>query len=224
MDFKEFWNKSFRRFREQMGEELPFRSILESDSQLVDSFCTNVAPSGRVLDFGCGIGRNALAFAQRGFNVDICDVSDEAVEFCLEFSRKTEIPLKGVDYRQNRIDATAHTYDAIIVWAVLDHVTFDMAMALSAEFHRVLKPGGMLLVSFDPEDLEEKNDEPFELLPDGTLIFQGGERDGMLYRRYTNREIIELFFLGWEPLAFLGAHPDQPRTCLFRCVKGRSAQ
>ncbi len=220
VDFKKFWEKTFKKFREQMGDELPFKSILELESEVVEGFCNLIKPGDRLLDFGCGIGRNSLAFAQRGFKVDICDISDEAIKFCMEYSKKMDIGLNPKEYDENRVNEKANTYNAIIAWAVLDHVTFDVSISLSAEFHRLLKPDGLLLVTFDPiNEGECDKDECFDILNDGTIIFNSGDKDGFLFRKYTNREINELFLLGWEPLAFFGADPEKPRLALFRCKK-----
>src|SRR4051812_18011344 len=42
---------------------------------LYERFLKHVQPGGRILDAGCGIGRDAVAFAQRRFSVTAIDAS-----------------------------------------------------------------------------------------------------------------------------------------------------
>jgi len=220
MDIRDYWENVFRRFREDAGGEMPFRSVLETGSEAAEAFCRLVPPGGRILDFGCGIGRNAFAFAERGFAVDVCDISTEAVRFCLDHARKVEAPVAAVEAEPDRVRVESHRYDGVLALAVLDHVTFEMAMALSVEFNRILKPGGVLLVTLDPLG-RGVEDEPHETLMDGTLRCTGGPNEGLLYRRYGNREVSDLFSIGWEPLVTLASDPARARDFLFRCDKRR---
>lgn len=220
MDIKAYWENVFRRFREEGKGEMPFLSVLESRSEAVEAFCRLVPPGGRILDFGCGVGRNAFAFAERGFAVDVCDISSEAVRFCLDYARKAEAAVTAVETEPDRVRVESHRYDGVLALAVLDHVTFEMAMALSVEFNRILKPGGVLLATLDPLPARPE-EEPHETLMDGTLRYAGGPNDGLLFRRYGNREVSDLFSIGWEPLVVLASDPSRSRDFLYRCDKRR---
>lgn len=50
--------------------------------------------NGKVLDIGIGEGRNALFFAKQGFAVEGIDISETAVERCLELSKEESIAFK----------------------------------------------------------------------------------------------------------------------------------
>lgn len=52
---------------------------------------------------------------------------------------------------------------------------------------RILKPGGIAYVSFD--GLEKEDEREFVVLGDGTREYVNGEREGMLWRFYTDEEI-----------------------------------
>ena len=51
---------------------------------LYDRFLRRVRPGGRILDAGCGVGRDALAFAERGFEVVAFDASEEMARLARE--------------------------------------------------------------------------------------------------------------------------------------------
>lgn len=54
----------------------------------------------------------------------------------------------------------------------------------------VLNPGGVAYLTFD--GLEEGARKPHVALPDGTWRYVGGKWDGMLWRPYTDEEILDL--------------------------------
>lgn len=76
--------------------------------------------------------------------------------------------------------------------AAFDHVTLEIAQTSIAEVRRVLAPGGVILMTFDPPKTDEDILDEAEMLPDGTLKFVRGEQAGMLFRRYQDEEIKSL--------------------------------
>jgi ubiquinone/menaquinone biosynthesis C-methylase UbiE len=51
---------------------------------LYQRFLRHVRPGGRILDAGCGPGRDALAFADRGYEVVAFDASEAMVRLARE--------------------------------------------------------------------------------------------------------------------------------------------
>jgi 2-polyprenyl-3-methyl-5-hydroxy-6-metoxy-1,4-benzoquinol methylase len=47
---------------------------------LYQGFLRHMPPGGRILDAGCGVGRDALAFAERGYEVVAFDASEAMVQ------------------------------------------------------------------------------------------------------------------------------------------------
>jgi SAM-dependent methyltransferase len=95
---------------------------------------------GRVLDVGCGRGYLLDAFRRRGWTVEGTEISApssaharEALGITVHLSQLEELCLP------------TGSYDAVTLWHVLEHVP-DPASVL-AEVHRLLRPGGVLLVS-----------------------------------------------------------------------------
>ena len=121
-----------------------FVSVIEWGVRIVASRHTGflsagLAPGARVLDVGCGRGVILGPLADRGFEAHGVELSEAAVH--------------GADPRaQMRIasDLTAAGYDAesfdqIVIWHVLEHL-LDPRATLE-ECHRILKPGGRLVVA-----------------------------------------------------------------------------
>jgi SAM-dependent methyltransferase len=94
---------------------------------------------GRVLDVGCGRGLLLRAFQRHGWEVRGTEFSDGAARYPREMLGLTV----DVGSLEDLALPAAH-FDAVTLWHVLEHVP-DPRVTL-AEAHRLLKPGGALLV------------------------------------------------------------------------------
>jgi len=119
-------------------------------------------PAGsRILDVGCGLGASArVAATEFEMAVDAVDVSAAVLEGAQARS-------SGLDVTWHRGDVTDlaaadETYDAVLAECVLAAAPREQAIA---EIARVLRPGGLLLIS----DVEVSGDP-----------IAGFERDGVL--------------------------------------------
>jgi ubiquinone/menaquinone biosynthesis C-methylase UbiE len=110
--------------------------------RLVDSLLTGMnRPGLRTLDAGCGAGYNALDQARRyGWEVFPCDDSPLA----LGFSAKRGLPrLAGADIE--RLPYADASFDCVTCFDVLYMFTEARLDVALQEFHRVLRPGGLLV-------------------------------------------------------------------------------
>jgi SAM-dependent methyltransferase len=135
-----------------------------------------LAASPRILDAGCGTGRNLVEFGSLG-KAEGVDVSAQAVEFC---------KLRGLDHVQRasleQLPFPAGRFDLILATDVIEHLEDD-CRALG-ELHRVAAPGGRLVVT----------------VPAYTWLWS--QHDDSLHhqRRYTARRLCrQLTAVGWRP-------------------------
>ena len=99
-----------------------------------------VAAGARILDAGCGTGRNLAEFAGWARPAGV-DLSEEALRFCRQ---------RGVPAARGRLQALpfpAGAFDAVTSFDVLYHRWIEDDAAAVAELVRVLRPGGLLLVT-----------------------------------------------------------------------------
>jgi tellurite methyltransferase len=97
----------------------------------------------RVLDLGCGVGRHALLFAERGFVVEAIDGAEAGLDFV-----RREAAARGLrlSLRQANADALPFadaSFDYVLSWNVIFHGTLGDVGRRLAEVWRVLKPGGV---------------------------------------------------------------------------------
>ncbi|HMC66442.1 MAG TPA: class I SAM-dependent methyltransferase, partial [Gemmataceae bacterium] len=95
---------------------------------------------GRLLDFGCGGGSFLERMHRQGWRVTGIDVSAEAVERI-----RTELDLQAVLGTLPHPDLQPETFDVITMWHSLEHV--HAPRTVLREAHRLLAPGGKLLVA-----------------------------------------------------------------------------
>jgi ubiquinone/menaquinone biosynthesis C-methylase UbiE len=118
------------------------RNMLADDLQ--------VAPGDHVLDVGCGPGRLTRLLARRvvpNGSVDGIDASPQMIKRATAKARKLGVPASfQVAYAQ-QLPFADSTFDAVACTLVLHHVAADDQLAAIEEIHRVLKPGGRLLIA-----------------------------------------------------------------------------
>jgi ubiquinone/menaquinone biosynthesis C-methylase UbiE len=105
-----------------------------------------------VLDMGCGRGEVLLACARRGAEVAGIDYAHAAVEI----SRDTLADVAGADVVQGdvaRLPWPDASFDRVLSGDVIEHLDAVDGQAMLREAHRVLRPGGRLVVHTAPNRL-----------------------------------------------------------------------
>ncbi len=150
------------------------------DIYLFDQILKNrFAPEMKILDAGCGGGRNLHYFLRSGFRVFGVDQNPDAIEYVRSLAQMLAPDLSPENFRVSSVEEMPFpdkSFDLVISNAVLhfanDERHFDLMMR---EMWRVLKPSGMLFArlasTIGIEDKVEKIAERRYLLPDGSERF-----------------------------------------------------
>lgn len=111
-------------------------------SRALPAFLAKLAPGARILELGCGGGRDAHAMLAAGFAVD-------ATDGCAALAAKAEERI-GQPVSVMQFDAlSAHdVYDGIWAHASLLHVPFGALPDIVGRIWRALKPGGWHFANF----------------------------------------------------------------------------
>ncbi len=128
-------------------------STFEVDMEsLYQPFLVELQEGARILDVGCGPGRDTLAFKNKGYQVDAIDYSEELVK---KATQLTGIPVRLQSFYE--IDAD-QAYDGIWACASLLHCERSRLVEVLQNMLRALKPHGVIYMSFKHGDLDREKD------------------------------------------------------------------
>lgn len=134
----------------------------------------------KILDAGCGEGRNAVYFIQKGYQVFGIDPNEVAVQYCRFLSKSLNPDFDAHRFQVGKLEEIpfhAGAFDVVICSAVLHFAeNVDNFWQMITEIHRILKPGGIFwfrMTTGFGGILEESKDmgHGIFLLPDGSERF-----------------------------------------------------
>lgn len=162
-------------------------------------------PGRRYLDYGSGIGSDALAFADAGFDVTLADVSDRLLAFAAWRCRRRGVNARTIDLKREELPRD--TFDAAICFDVLEHIPEPVAIV--RKIGRAMREDGLLAVHapFGPDP-----DRPMHVVHSDVVTprmralgFQPLDREfpsyvwaPKLYRKQTGRAIDRLGYFVYD--------------------------
>lgn len=146
------------------AEDFAASTVSVDFSDVQERFLARLDLGSRILDFGCGSGRDAKYFLSRGFAVD---ASDGSSAMCRVASEYLAMPVKH-ELFQDLSDIEA--YDGIWACASILHEPKVDLPGLFGKMARALKPNGVIYASFKYGDFEgERNGRYFTCLTEESL-------------------------------------------------------
>ncbi len=141
MDYQTSYDQVADEYVRRIFGELQHKPL---DRQLLDRFAASVREVGPACDMGCGPGHVARYLHEHGVQVCGVDLSPAMVERARRLT-------PGVEFRQGdmmALEAPDGAWAGIAAFYSIIHISRDdMARALR-ELRRVLRPGGLLLLTF----------------------------------------------------------------------------
>ncbi len=164
-----------------------FAGSLTADmSEVQNRFLSYVPAGGRILDAGCGSGRDSKAFLDAGYEVVSFDASEEMCKRASEYIGHDVINMRFEDISYD------HEFDGIWACATLLHVPMDELPGIMRKMHAALKTNGAMYASFK--------------YGDGTTT--RGER---LFIDFTEKSIVPLFeAAGFEIVSNIVGNDSRP--------------
>jgi SAM-dependent methyltransferase len=137
----------------------------------------NINPAQRVLDAGCGYGRNLVYLLREGCEVFAVDADPDAVAHVRALSASLETGLSPENFQISLLDALPfpdNFSDVVLCNSVLHFARDeDHFLAMLAELWRVLRPGGLLFARLGSSIgmYFPRGHGELSLLPDGSEWF-----------------------------------------------------
>lgn len=105
-------------------------------------------PAGaRVLDLGCGAGRNAVWLAQQGCVVDALDLSATALDWARERAAEAGVSITFAQADMFAWEMPEGGYDLVVDSGVFHHLPPHRRISHRQLLERALAPGGLLALS-----------------------------------------------------------------------------
>ena len=122
------------------------------DETLVRDFDRAALRPGRVLELGCGNGRNAIFLASQNCSVDAVDFSEAAIAWGKDRSDAARCDVNFIRASIFELDIEPGSYDIVYDSGCFHHVAPHRRAAYLSLVSTALRPGGILsMICFTPE-------------------------------------------------------------------------
>jgi len=126
----------------QYADEFTQATLYVDMESLYQPFLAKLPESARILDLGCGSGRDTLAFKNKGYQVDAIDYSEALVERATQL---TGVAVKQQSFYEIEVQ---DDYDGIWACASLLHCDRDKLLDVLNRIFRALRCTGVCYMSF----------------------------------------------------------------------------
>lgn len=113
------------------------------DENLVDYFKNKILTSGKVLELGCGPGRNAIYLSNHGFDVDAVDLSELSIQWASERAKNRNLHVNFIQKNIFDFDIQEGVYDMVYDSGCFHHIAPHRRMNYLSLIDKALKPGGV---------------------------------------------------------------------------------
>jgi 2-polyprenyl-3-methyl-5-hydroxy-6-metoxy-1,4-benzoquinol methylase len=178
---------------------------------------------GTLLDLGPAWQTTISFFIERGFRVTSNDILRAWSDFAKEQESLSKLPLKEEDYLERTPEArtkrfleenlqyAAGSFDALLLWDVLDYLEPAMAKQVVTHLDEMLRPGGVVFAMFHSKKPE--GFQRYRVADTSRLQVLSAKPICTAQKVYQNREIQGLFGNCRTIKTFIGR--DQLRETLF---------
>ena len=210
------WNRIFK--KDGRVFEQPHEEVVRFADRL------KAAGAHTVFDLGCGSGRHSVYLAGQGFEVYGLDSSDHGLEIATDWlaNEHLQADLRLGDMH-DPLPYPDECFDAAISIQAIHHGLLSEVLASIAELKRVIRPGGLVLVTAPVNRRAGRQDK---ILEPNTFLPLDGREAGLLHHIFSAEELVEAFWpfdtvdlhveergrhyclIARKPLNDAGAHPD----------------
>jgi SAM-dependent methyltransferase len=117
------------------------------DENLVSYFDRQLLKSGRVLELGCGPGRNAIYFAEKGCRVDAVDLSEVSLDWAKERAKEKDVRVNFIHQNLFDLEVEEGVYDIVYDSGCFHHIAPHRRMNYIELVKKALKPNGYFAIT-----------------------------------------------------------------------------
>ena len=123
------------------------------------SVTKHFSPGARILDIGCGLGREAFALYDLGFEVVGIDISKEVISRVKQLSADKGYKISFYEYYGEHLDFPDDSFDVVLIWAQTLGLLYgdELKNKYLSDCKRILRKGGLLSFSTHDYDYLKEN-------------------------------------------------------------------
>ena len=129
-------------YYDEHADEYVRATVSVNMGSLYEPFLSHVPPSGRILDAGCGSGRDSKEFLGRGYHVTSIDASRKMVQAA------TALTAQKAHLMAFQEVGFSEKFDGVWACASLLHVSLRELPGIIGRLASVLRPSGVFYASF----------------------------------------------------------------------------
>jgi len=154
MDYKQTVKAGYNKIADKY---LATRTIDSEDARLLGDFIDLLSPDAKVLDAGCGAGIPISKMLAEHFDVTGVDFSEAQIELA-----KQNVPnAKFLCEDMTKLKFREGTFDGICSYYAIIHIPREEHELLLANFHHMLKTGGVALLCLGAQNLIDDIDDNY---------------------------------------------------------------
>ncbi|MFH9659130.1 class I SAM-dependent methyltransferase [Streptomyces sp. NPDC017248] len=154
-DTRTFYDTIAEDYAVHFADPLAHRPL---ERALLAAYAEQTGPHGRVADLGCGPGAVTAHLAGLGLSVFGLDLSASMVAI----ARREYPALRFEQGSMRTLSLADGSLAGAVSWYSTVHTPTEELPELFAEFHRVLEPGGRLLLAFQVGDVPLRLERPWD--------------------------------------------------------------
>jgi 2-polyprenyl-3-methyl-5-hydroxy-6-metoxy-1,4-benzoquinol methylase len=139
-----FWDSLYEKYLTN-SIELPWcqNDFVEKSKNIIKDIIPDPIVPQMLLDYGSGIGTYIDLFVNKLYEITAIDISQLAINAC-----KNQYGNKIFKYlTQDSPSNINGKFDVIFCWGVIHHITQNKWNSFIKEFHSLLKPSGIFIIS-----------------------------------------------------------------------------
>ncbi|MET0106407.1 MAG: class I SAM-dependent methyltransferase [Sedimenticola sp.] len=145
-------------FYENYASKVAQRALGENVDSAHEKFTARLPDNARILEAGCGPGRDVKYFLKQGYSVDAFDGSSSMCDIAREYTGHNIKNMKLTEINEEQL------YDGVWASASILHLRFSEVIDVFKLIEKAVKPGGVFYSSFkfgDGERISQKSGRRF---------------------------------------------------------------
>lgn len=198
-------SKEFEKNREFWGKAVAQGNLIYPSEQVIRFIKRN--ENGRkhmkVLDFGCGAGRNAIALANEGYQVVAMDYNQNLLDIVEgKMNESAKLDIECIKNEGTSVPCKKNSFDRIVANGSLFFDSVDTVRDILKNLFEILKPGGLMWADF--RGMDDSLYGMGEKINDYAVRMDGESgREGSTYV-FFDRELLRKTYedVGFEIISF----------------------